>query len=87
MKTILYLLQFVVIIIERVGVPFSYYEIHKKTFLYKQHPTRNNVKRYVQLNINPVIIKNGNLTSDREMSSWYNGFSFLNCSGIFDSVS
>lgn len=54
---------------------------------YQQHPSKSNVSWYYQLNINPVIIRSGVITSENQEPSWYKGFQFLSCPGIFNSVS
>jgi hypothetical protein len=53
---------------------------------YKQHPTKSNISWYNQINIDPVIIKSGTVTSETNQPSWYGGFQFLNCAGVFNSV-
>jgi len=53
---------------------------------YEPHPTNSNIQWYYQINENPVIIKNGNITSENTNPSWYNAFQFVNCPGVFNSV-
>lgn len=53
---------------------------------YIQHPTKSNISWYNQINIDPVVIKSGTVTSESNKPSWYSTFQFLNCAGIFNSV-
>jgi hypothetical protein len=53
---------------------------------YKQHPTKSNISWYNQINIDPVVIKSGTVTSENVKPSWYGAFQFLNCPAVFNSV-
>lgn len=53
---------------------------------YQQHPTNSSILWYNQINIDPVIIKSGNVVSENAKPDWYGGFQFISCPGVFNTV-
>ena len=57
-----------------------------KAQFYNMHPETNNIKWYFQLNEDPVIIQNGVIIGENGVPDWFNGFQFIKCPGVFNSV-
>ncbi|MGB5983191.1 MAG: hypothetical protein WBG46_13705 [Nonlabens sp.] len=53
---------------------------------YNVHPQNNQVEWYMQLNMDPVIIKHGTVMSETTSPNWYNAFQFDNCKGVFQNA-
>ncbi len=76
--------SYIVLLISLISVSNT---IAQNPTFYRQHPTNSNIQWYYQINETPVIIKNGNVTSENTQPNWYNAFQFLNCAGVFSNVS
>lgn len=53
---------------------------------YQQHPTNNSILWYNQINIDPVIIKSGNVVNENAKPAWYGAFQFISCPSVFNTA-